>query len=486
MTYSRPSKARLALLAALAGVAALISGCIAPRPYHTTIAPRPDAQGVLPPVTGTAAESSSRNCRTEDLCIQFVEYDEFGNLFNRKQLKSALEAAKRMAEQEQGTVFVYVHGWHHNAHPSDEDVNKFHELLQHAASLDKLTFDPNRKNGKGRFLGIYVGWRGESIRSKGILTPISVLTFWGRKSAAHAVGSGGGVLELFRELSAVRQSNSESRLLIMGHSFGGAVVYSSMAHALVEQILSDSRRADKDRINSEPLSDLVVVINPAFEAMKLRPQFELARSHEYPEANAPRLVILTTETDWATGLAFPAGRWLSTIGDRHSDPDSSSQNVKAVGHYFPFVTHQLRTTTTCPTEKGADSSLADVVRPKSYCFNALKSPSQTIRRASPVVLTRCEKSRDCDSVARGHWLERGPIAEGKIPFGFPIMNVRTTGQVMDGHSGNWDPTLQSFISQLLVLALRNPAAIPTRPLGPLSALPSASAKFPFGGAGFQN
>src|SRR5471032_1945500 len=95
--------------------------------------------------------------------------------------------------------------------------------------------------------------------------------------------------------------------------------------------------------------DLAIVVNPAFEAMRLRPQFELASSREYGPEQGPHLVLITSTADSATGIFFPIGRKLSTMFDTYADGDSTGRdlNTTAVGHYIPYVTHQVAPSPAC-------------------------------------------------------------------------------------------------------------------------------------------
>lgn len=255
------SKTRLAVAAVLLSLAAGLIGCVSSRPYQTILAPRPGADGRLSGPPPTVPQ-----CVGQRRCVAFVEYDDFGNPFHRGQLQGAVDAATEFAEAG-GSVLVYVHGWHNDAANGTRDVEHFRQLIKRASELD-AKFRPGRE-GAGRVLGIYVGWRGDSIASSGLETPFSyLLTFWDRKGAAHQIGGSGGVYELFSRLSAIRRSHIQSRLLIHGHSFGGAVVYSSFSHSLVDQIIQDGHNAG---LPPSPVADLVLIINPAFEAMKLRP-----------------------------------------------------------------------------------------------------------------------------------------------------------------------------------------------------------------------
>lgn len=55
-------------------------------------------------------------------------------------------------------VYVFVHGWRHNADIGDENIAKFHTML--ALSKNHL----NQQNLNTKVLGVYVGWRGKLIK----------------------------------------------------------------------------------------------------------------------------------------------------------------------------------------------------------------------------------------------------------------------------------------------------------------------------------
>lgn len=461
---------RLTFAAVLLLLAASLIGCVSSRPYQTNLAPRPGADGRLSGPSPTVPQ-----CDGQRRCVAFVEYDDFGNPFNRGQMQGAVDAATEFAEAG-GSVLVYVHGWHNDAANGTRDVEHFHQLVERASELD-AKFRPGR-DGAGRVLGIYVGWRGDSIASSGLATPFSyLLTFWDRKEAAHQIGGSGGVYELFSRLSAIRRSHNKSRLLIHGHSFGGAVVYSSFSHSLVDQIIQDGRNAG---LSTSPVADLVLIINPAFEAMKMRPQFDLARSQEYPPHLPPRLVLLTTESDWATGSTFPIGRSLGTLFAAYADDQSGKENTTAVGHHLPLITHQLakvagdecafshQRITPGSTENvfSAATPIASLGEINDRPRNALCIQPVLYDDATPLMLRRCDKAGDCAVVAGQHFIVRGAVADGFVPYRLPIMNIRTTGDVSGGHSDIRTKTLENFVVQLLVLAMTGPEGPGQVPMAP--------------------
>lgn len=462
-------KRSIAFAVALLLFAAGLLGCVSSQPHQTTLAPRPGADGRLPGPPPTASQ-----CSGQLACVAFVEYDDFGNPFHRGQLQGAVDAATEFAKAG-GSVLVYVHGWHNDAANGTRDVEHFRQLVARASELDAKV-RPNRQ-GAGRVLGIYVGWRGDSIASSGVTAPFSYLfTFWDRKAAAHQIGGSGGVYELFSRLSTIRRSHDKSRLLIHGHSFGGAMVYSTFSHSLVDQIIHDGKAGPQ----SAPVADLMLIINPAFEAMRLRPQFDLARSQEYSPSLPPRLVVVTTEADWATGTTFPIGRTLGTLFAAYADDQSSKENTTAVGHHLPMITHQLAkavgnecaappaTLTLDSTDNvfsaatpiAALGAINDAAR-KDLCIHPILYENEM-----PLFLRRCDKAGDCSTVAGQHFIARGKVAEGYVPYRMPIMNIRTTSDVSGGHSDIRTKSLENFVVQLLVLAMAGPDGPGIIPMAP--------------------
>lgn len=473
----------------------LLTACTKSIPYWTSLGPRPGPHGEL---TGPTAAEVNRYCPNgvSDACISIVEFDEFGNPMNRAQLLGAIQQADSMG-QTAGTIVVYVHGWHESARQDAPDLKNFREFISRVSTLEQ-----KKRVGEGRrtgnVLGIYVGWRGDSIDVRSpssgdataadpsVTLPASyALTFWDRKSAAQRIGASGGVYELFKRLSAIRKQYPDSRLVIQGHSFGGALVYSAFSNALVDQIMDDAsptknslpslfERPDGQGRTS-PVADLVVLINPAFEAMRLRPQFDLARSQEYPNGPAvtdylpPRLVIVTTQSDWATNRVFPAGRTIGTLTAAYTnlDGEARAQNITAVGHYLPLVTHQLAATT---PEKCMESNASPAAEPDSasdiqrasLCIPPTFQPDVT-ERVPNLLLARCDKTGDCAKVAGNHYIVRGPVSKGLVPNRLPIMNIRTTSEVSNGHTDVWNATLQGFMLHLTTLSATRPANIPAAP-----------------------
>ena len=420
-----------------------LAGCVGTGPYRAKAEkPKFDVES-MSAVADDHVRAGEFSAAPGEEGLSFVEFDEFGNFFSRKQLSDALGRAKT-ASQAGSTILVFVHGWHHDARPGDSNVRSFNELVSKV-----------RKASGSKALGIYVGWRGETIDSNYAIADVAsmLLTFWGRKDAAHSVGYGGGVSELISELASIRAQNPSSRLVIMGHSFGGVVLYSSVAQLLQQGIASDSTTPFGGNSEISQVADTVILLNPALEAMKLRPLYEMAQAREFAQKKAPRLVILTTTGDWATRYTFPVGRSISTIFDRHDLRESRSQNLTAIGHYVPYVTHQL-TPDECQPQTSV--KLAENLDMAELCFQGADKR---------LLLKRCDVAGDCLKISGpSHFIpKRSAGATGLISTRFPIMNIRTTNAVVEGHNGIWGESVQSFITQLTTVAIEEPGRLPMAP-----------------------
>ncbi|MCX7097876.1 MAG: esterase [Methylococcales bacterium] len=311
-----------------------------------------------PCVVSTASECSQHSLQKhhvgtdQEFLLGFVEIDDQGQLRDRAQMRALIDSLYQIAVDDSIVINVFVHGWHHNARPGDPNIESFKGALsrlsriEHDLSLTKHT-------ASRKVVGVYVGWRGESITLPGI----NYLTFWDRKGTAQEVGHR-GITELFlnlEEIANVKNALSppiKSRLVLMGHSFGGAVVYSATSQILASRFIDT--RAGKSYVDTaKGFGDLVVLLNPAFEALSYAPSYDLAQARcSYFDNQVPRLAILTSEADYATKLAFPAGQAVSTFFETHDTVERNDCNLpysldegaadrSAVGHFEPLLSHTL-------------------------------------------------------------------------------------------------------------------------------------------------
>ncbi len=279
-----------------------------------------------------------------DYRLGFVEFDDQGQYHDRAQLNTLIDSLAEESARENLLMVVFVHGWKHNARAGDDNIENFREILTQLSDLEE-GFSTLQKRKPRKVTGIYVGWRGLSLDA-GFLTNLS---FWERKNTAHKVGRG-GVIELLVRLEGIRQvdqildegdRSGQTRLVIVGHSFGGAVVYTALSQVLSERFLDIEGQARSPR----GFGDLVVLLNPAFEALRFANlQAMAAERSTYFRGQRPILAILTSEADLATKIAFPIGRRFSTLFEREKDDAQEAANRSAVGHYVPYRSHHLEWT----------------------------------------------------------------------------------------------------------------------------------------------
>jgi hypothetical protein len=200
-----------------------------------------------------------------------------------------------------------------------------------------------------RVVGLYIGWHGLSAD----LEPFKELSFWDRKNTAEVVGHGAAI-QLLSELEELRNrinrkfdgeiashKRMTTKLMIIGHSFGGDIVFSAVSPVLMERMVENDDAAGVPQ-SPRSLGDLVVLINPAFEAARFEPLERLAATKSFPPSTNCTLAVFTSTADWATGLAFPLGRRVSTVFESYVNRRQARANVIAIGHYAPFINYELR------------------------------------------------------------------------------------------------------------------------------------------------
>ena len=152
----------------------------------------------------------------------------------------------------------------------------------------------------------------------------------------------------------VEQDGGESRtrFVVVGHSFGGAVVFIALSELLENEFVQTE---GPDGLVSDTIGfgDLVVLINPAFEAIRFSSLSDMVTERAtYFRPQLSVLVLLTSEADGATKRPFPLGRGFSTSFEKERDfqrynpvfeqdqtVDQHAANLKTVGHFERYQTH---------------------------------------------------------------------------------------------------------------------------------------------------
>jgi hypothetical protein len=283
----------------------------------------------------------------------FVEFDDQGWMYGsegnsqRQQIDTVLDRFSAEGETNGLLMVTFVHGWKHNADSNDGNVLMFHHVLRELGTMEEV-LSKKQHHPPRRVVGLYVGWHGLSAD----IEPFEELSFWDRKNTAEVVGHGAAI-QLLSQLEALRnQINRKfegeiashqrmtTKLMIIGHSFGGDIVFSAVSPMLMERMVENHDGAGVPQ-SPKTLEDLVVLINPAFEAARFEPLERLAATKSFPPGTNCTLAVFTSTADWATGLAFPIGREVSTVFESYVDRQQAKANVIAVGHYAPYISYEL-------------------------------------------------------------------------------------------------------------------------------------------------
>jgi pimeloyl-ACP methyl ester carboxylesterase len=400
------------------------AGCTSTDPYRTGIGAECDVPGTIaakpsPDCAQASIEHVQQDGKRFD--IAYVELTDQGWFHNRKQMKEALKLIDRKGDQRLEIV-LFVHGWKHSARSDDVDVAHFRTSVMPALT---------RSEPGTRTVGIYVGWRGAVLD---LPSAAQSITFYDRKSTADHVARG-SVRELLSRLRAIRNDRTAAParkvgLTLIGHSFGSLILFNAIAESLLYSMVTADYAAPTSPRLAEPIADLVLFVNPAFEASRFEPLFQVAKERlaanvsplTYSDEQRPILVSITSEADLATKIAFPAGRTVNSVLQHEAwtdqDPDDHGSenygrrlekiaNTHTMGHMERYRTHRLGLGT------------------------AASAPDSAMTSALPPV--------ECNRVPNAF------VSDGNR---FPLWNMYASESLIDGHHDIYKSNLWEFVSRL--------------------------------------
>jgi hypothetical protein len=174
---------------------------------------------------------------TPDYLVGFVELDDLGWFWDRQQKQAVVKEVRRVAQTQDVIIVVFAHGWNHDSSETDGNVLKFRQVLGRLALLEGEAARVRCLTPR-RVVGVYLGWRGKAFKRPGRMpaTLYNWTSFFSRKATAHRAGAEDAA-ELLSDLEAIRtKANSRtgndqhaSRMVVIGHSFGTAVVMARSA-----------------------------------------------------------------------------------------------------------------------------------------------------------------------------------------------------------------------------------------------------------------
>ena len=469
---------------------------------NTSQAPASAASTVSYDDPATAACWRSSHESTDDYNLFFIEFDDHGWLGGADEergegarIKWLMKHLNHLVDQGGGTplnLVVYTHGWHHSAAAGDENVNAFRDLLERSALVEKHL--PQRNHNPRRVVGVYIGWRGDSMLGPGLRQT----SIWDRKLAAEEVAQG-SVQELFANLhnfflahachfsetselviagerrpaSGASGCPDDVRMLTIGHSFGALITYRALAGRLMANIAeSYGRPADPDNPRyTHSFGDLVVLINPAFEGVHFEALARAASERTYKTdrtgwdergAQLPTVIILQSEGDQANGMLFPIFRSFTTLFSRGRGEAQSAASQHSVGWTDRYVTHKLYLDTKFKPKctgkpeclgiklKDEQAWRADQVKQR---FREFGAPSLQLNNG--LRLTQCRAARQgalaCAEAGQNIAVDE-ERAMARPPF-MPIWVVRTDTSISSDHNDFLNHHLVDFLRQIYYTVL---------------------------------
>lgn len=403
--------------------AALLGACAQNLPYHT-----------VDPSKGNCRTSTDSKCTDsyyqehDHFDLAFVEYSERGNAFDERRVRNVQSEIARKAEETGVVVVTFVHGWTHNAANDDRDVKAFTKVLE------RLSSNPGVLYGR-RLIGVFVGWRGASIE----VPYLELVSFWERKAVAEEVGKG-AVTEMLLGLDRIDQTNNKNVLVIVGHSFGGAIVLSALSEVLTERIISAKANTEVAGIG-----DGVILLNPAIEANQALSVVEAALHRQYIEDQEALLLTMSSDADGATHYAFPAGQTAGLLltwrqADLHRDyfvdrDERTTMPLReedldtvTVGNFAPFLTHRL---------------------------TLVQDSMPTAQENEPTSLNFVPCEEAGDGCAPKGWSKTPPQSSIKdVPRNSPLYFVKTDSNFMNAHSDIFNCNVSAFLTAVIDARMR--------------------------------
>lgn len=387
-----------------------------------------------------------------EFTVAAIEFDDQGQFWSRGQYEQVIEDIKAQYNDNDALqVVVFVTGWKHSAAICDKYLTCFRTMLAYLAAVEVV-------DKKRPVYGVYIGWRGASLN---VGVPIlkelvNQFSYWDRKDTAHRIGAGDCV-ELLATLDALHRKkrtgpelqNKLTRLTIMGHSMGGAIVFSAIANTLKDRLARFVLSGNPEsRGLFAGIGTLTILINPAIEA-SLYQGIHRMLSHNpgiFMEDNPFVLVTVTSEKDCPNRFFFPIGQAIGTLFQHTRSKKQHKQVLTTIGHYKPFHTHYLDF-----SDSGAPPTLEKGKAKCSCPFGSIirKAAARTYQKMQDLEqrgVRRFVRSREVeDTYGRTKLVKKGEGPAADSPFIVALANRRVVG----GHSKIWSLPFMEFISELI-------------------------------------
>jgi hypothetical protein len=238
-------------------------------------------------------------------------------------------ARNSVKDKSKVVVITFIHGNQNNARLDSDNFPHFLQLLaclssgseeynRHIAALQDGSLKRRIDRFKGsdlfeckqprpaadvRYVGVYIGWRGS----------LNTLRLDFQQRAARRVADGSDILAILRRIrDAAKPVNTKpSRLLVLGHSFGGLILERAIYHLDEEQPTGAG--------SVKPFADVVITVNEATGGFLAKRLIEKTNGYSVagltPGSTSvparPLLITMHSKTDPLTGPFATWGRRIA-------------------------------------------------------------------------------------------------------------------------------------------------------------------------------
>lgn len=188
--------------------------------------------------------------------------------------------ARQVAAHKSNYVIAFVHGWRRDARVGNADVADLRIYAGHVAAFLAERCIVTKQYCDTTVTAVYVGWRGavvdeEWLRNRfgstigGMIARVAAVpTIFGRRKVSEQISA--SVVSLLQTISrdigldpAHANEQTQSRMIVLAHSLGGHL----LMLGLKQRILDSIQNLPPSQELRPPVGNLIVLLNPASEAM---------------------------------------------------------------------------------------------------------------------------------------------------------------------------------------------------------------------------
>ena len=215
-----------------------------------------------------------------------IELNDKGEVHIKEQAKLYLDKIDTLKDNTH--VIIFVHGWRHNASPGDRNLQEFRAFMSHL-----------ELNSEDDFVGLYVGWRGDSRKG------FDLHTLGDRKQISEVVGRN-GLRDIIEQTKEKIEKKANVKLAVIGHSLGGSAVYNAIAEDLKDQSFNFSSQYS------------FIMLNPAFSKEEFKQSYAGVENYRLNENEQP-IIIFQANEDWAVKWLLPIFTDSDSVGFSPND-----------------------------------------------------------------------------------------------------------------------------------------------------------------------